>query len=156
MTILDAYAVLAVLRREAASEHVTKILRRGGASLTAIGLAEVIDRVIRLEHADADEAALDIAQLGLGDAVPTTASIAASAGRLRARHYHRIRCALSMADCIAAESARAMDRPLATADPSLLDVCHAEGIAVIPLPATDGAMWQPTGSADSRPPETAR
>jgi hypothetical protein len=45
-----------------------------------------------------------------------------------------------MADCIAAETARATHRPLATADPDLLDVCLAERIEIIPLPGSDGRL----------------
>ena len=49
-----------------------------------------------------------------------------------------------MADCIAAETARATRRPLATADPDLLDVCLAERIEIIPLPGSDGTTWSHT------------
>jgi hypothetical protein len=52
-----------------------------------------------------------------------------------------------MADCIAAETARTSGRPLATADPHLLDLCRAEGIPTIPLPASDGTTWTPTEDA---------
>jgi predicted nucleic acid-binding protein len=103
----------------------------------------VLDHLVRLAGADEDDAVLDLAQLGLLDALPVHADTGSAAGRLRARHYHRTRCAVSMADCIAAETARATGRPLATADPALLDVCHAENIGVRPLPASDGTMWRP-------------
>ena len=51
-----------------------------------------------------------------------------------------------MADCVAAEVARSIGRPLATSDPHLLDVCHAEKIALMALPGTDGATWTPRTS----------
>jgi predicted nucleic acid-binding protein len=70
-------------------------------------------------------------------------AVGAAAGRLRARRYHRIRCVVSMADCIAAETARATAQALVTSDPHLLELCHAEGIATLPLPASDGSRWTP-------------
>jgi hypothetical protein len=48
-----------------------------------------------------------------------------------------------MADCVAAETARATGHALATADPDLLDVCHTERITVIPLAASKGTTWSP-------------
>ena len=143
MTVLDAYAVIAFLRGEAAAEHVRPLLEDGLAVLTAVGLAEVLDHLVRLAKADEDDAVLDLAQLGLLDAVPVDAATGSAAGRLRARRYHRTKCAVSMADCIAAETARATGGPLVTADPHLLDLCHAEGITCVPLPASDGTIWMP-------------
>ena len=58
-------------------------------------------------------------------------------------HYHRSKRPISMADCIAVETARDAQRSLATADPDLLDVCHIEGIAYFVLPGSDGARWTP-------------
>jgi len=141
MTVLDAYAVIAFLRGEPAADRVRPILQSSTAALTAVGLAEVLDHLVRLAGADEDDAVLDLAQLGLLNAVAVDAATGASAGRLRARHYHRTRCPISMADCIAAETARNLDQPLATADPDLLTVCHREGIPRTPLPGSDGTIW---------------
>jgi predicted nucleic acid-binding protein len=147
VTILDAYAVIAFLRGEPAAAQVQPLLEDGSGALTAVGLAEVLDHLVRLVGADEDDAVLDLAQLGLLDALSVHAYTGSAAGRLRARHYHRIRCAVSMADCIGAETARATGQPLATADADLLDVCHAESIATRPLPASDGTTWKPSTSA---------
>lgn len=144
MTVLDAYAVIAFLRGEPAADHVRPLLEAGDAALTAVGLAEVLDHLVRVAHADEDDAVLDLAQLGLIDAIPIDAGTGNAAGRLRARRYHRTRCPVSMADCIAAETARATRRPLATADPDLLDVCLAEWIEISPLPGSDGTTWSQT------------
>lgn len=141
MTVLDAYAVIAFLRGEPAADHVRPLLEAGDPALTAVGLAEVLDHLVRLAHADEDDAVLDLAQLGLIDAIPVDAGTGNAAGRLRARRYHRTRCPVSMADCIAAETARATRRPLATADPDLLDVCLSERIEIIPLPGSNGTTW---------------
>lgn len=146
MTVLDAYAVLAFLKGEAAAKDVKALIGVADSTLTALSVAEVLDHLVRLSGADEEDALLDLAQLGLLDSVPVDAMTGASAGRLRARHYHPTRCHVSLADCVAAEVARSRAQPLATADPHLLDVCHAEGIAVTVLPASDGSRWAPPES----------
>lgn len=144
LTILDAYAVLAFLRNEAAASEVETLISAGGTALTAVGLAEVLDSLIRISGADEEDASLDVAQLSLDDPVPIDEKLAASAGRLRARRYHRTRCAVSLADCLTVEAARAQHRSLATSDPALLDVCHEEGVVVIVLTGSDGTRWTPS------------
>jgi PIN domain nuclease of toxin-antitoxin system len=143
LTVLDAYAVLAYLKGERAANEVRPLLGLADSSLTAVGVAEVLDHLVRLSGADEEDAALDLAQLGLIDGVSVDATIGAAAGRLRARHYHRTRCQVSLADCVAAEVARSLRQALATADPHLLDVCHAEGIALTVLTASNGSRWAP-------------
>lgn len=143
MTVLDAYAVLAFLKGEAAAPDVRVMLAGRNASMTSLGVAEVIDHLVRVAGADEEDAALDVAQLDLLDGAVVDAPLGLAAGRLRARHYHRSRCAVSLADCVAAEAARSSSRPLATSDPHLLDVCHAEGIGVVVLPETNGSRWTP-------------
>lgn len=141
MTVLDAYAVLAFLKGEAAASQVRTLFGRADATLTAVGVAEVVDHLVRVVGADEEEVMLDLAQLGLVDGLPVDAPLGAAAGRLRARHYHRAHRAVSLADCVAAEVARLVGRPLATSDPHLLDVCHAERIDVVVLPGSDGTTW---------------
>jgi predicted nucleic acid-binding protein len=143
MTVLDAYAVITYLRGETAALEVRPLVDANDAVLTAVGVAEVLDHLIRLVSVDEEAATLDLAQLGLIDGVVVDSSIGASAGRLRARRYHRTRCAVSMADCIAAEVARSRTEALATSDPHLLDLCHAEGIGTLVLPGSDGSRWAP-------------
>jgi PIN domain nuclease of toxin-antitoxin system len=143
VTILDAYAVVAFLRDEPAAPEVRPLLEAGGTALTAVGLAEVIDHLVRLAGIDEEEAMLDLAELGLLDAVAVDSKVGIAAGRLRARHYHRLRCAVSMADCVAAEVTRAQNDSLATSDPHLLDVCAIESIKVIVLPGSNGSRWTP-------------
>ncbi len=143
MTVLDAYAVIAYLREEPAAREVQPLLEGGDAVLTAVGIAEVLDHLVRLAGSDEEQAALDLAQLRLMEGIVVDSSLGLGAGRVRARHYHRSSCAVSMADCIAAEAARRTERALATSDPHLLDLCHREGIAVIPLPGSDGTRWNP-------------
>lgn len=142
--VLDAYAVLAFLKGEAAAAEVRVLLAAGDASLTSLGVAEVLDHLVRVAGVHEEDAALDIAQLGLLNGVEVDAAVGMAAGRLRARRYHRIRCAVSLADCVAAEVARSQSRRLVTADSHLLDLCHAEGIAFEVLPAVNGSRWSPT------------
>ena len=143
MTILDAYAVIAYLKAEPAAPEVRPLLDSGDARLTAVGVAEVLDHLVRLAGAHEEDAALDLAQLGLLDGVIVDSDLGLAAGLLRARRYHRSRCAVSMADCIAAEAARQATTGLATSDPHLLDLCRVEGISAIVLTASDGTRWAP-------------
>jgi predicted nucleic acid-binding protein len=144
LTVLDAYAVLAYVKGEPAGVHVRALLQGGDAALPSVGVGEALDHLIRVVGADEEEAALDLAQLGLLDGLLVSADVGAAAGRLRARRYHRSRCAVSLADCVAAETARWRAEPLATSDPHLLDVCQADGIARLVLPQSDGSVWSPS------------
>lgn len=146
MTVLDAYAVLAYLKGEVAAAEVRALFEDAAETLTALGVAEVMDHLIRIAGADEEDAVLDLAQLGLLDGRPVDSTLGIAAGRLRARHYDRRRCQVSLADCVAAEAARAGGEALATADPDLLDVCHAEGIAVVVLTGSAGTRWAPPQS----------
>lgn len=66
MIVLDAYAVLALLKGEPAAQQVRELLSPGHeARLTSLGVAEVVDHLVRLAGATEDDAALDLAQLGL-------------------------------------------------------------------------------------------
>lgn len=144
MTVLDSYAVLAYLKDEPAATEVRPLIDGDNASLTALGVAEVLDHLVRLVGAEEEEAVLDLAQLNLLDGIPVDSATGVAAGRLRARRYHRRRCPVSLADCVAAEVARSSEAALATPDPHLLDVCHAEEIALIALPGSTGSRWSPT------------
>ena len=92
MTILDAYAVLAFLKDEAAAPEVEVLIAGGGTAMTALGMAEMLDHLIRLGGANEEDASLDLAHLGLDPPVVVDDSLAAAAGRLRARSYHRANC----------------------------------------------------------------
>ncbi|HEY3926139.1 MAG TPA: PIN domain-containing protein [Acidothermaceae bacterium] len=142
--MLDAYAVIAFLRDEPAADEVASLLRSDDASLTSVGLAEVVDHLVRLAGFDEEEVLLDLTELRLNDCVAVDSRAGGQGGRLRARYYHRTRCAVSMADCIAAAIARDRSVPLATSDSHLLDVCQADSIDVIALPRSDGTRWTPS------------
>lgn len=140
--IFDASAVLALLKGEPAAASVQRLLEAGqAAALTAVGVAEVLDHLVRLEGATEEDAALDVAQLGLAEAIPVDAGLATCSGLLRARHYHPSTRAVSLADCVAAEVARAEGSALVTADPRLLELCRDEGIETVVLPDSRGRRW---------------
>ncbi|KAA0232584.1 MAG: hypothetical protein JJLCMIEE_03345 [Acidimicrobiales bacterium] len=142
MIVLDAFAVLALLKGEPAAGPVRLLLDGDqDASLTALGVAEVLDHLVRIVGASEEDAALDLAQLGLTEPDPLEAAVALQAGLLRARHYHRRDRAVSLADCVLAEYARAAPAPLASSDPQLLSMCRDEGIDVVPLPDSQGRTW---------------
>ncbi len=139
MTVLDADAVLAFLKDEPAASAVVNFLDTG-AALTVMGVAEVVDHLVRVVGVDEETAVLDLAELGLLDGIPIDPVTGLHAGRLRGRHYHRTNCAVSVADCVAAAAAE-RSGPLVTSDPHPLDMCVAERIECTPLPGSDGSMW---------------
>ncbi|MHB2024971.1 MAG: PIN domain-containing protein, partial [Mycobacteriales bacterium] len=129
---------------EPAAAVVQPVLESGDAALTALGIAEVVDHLVRVIGVNEEQAVLDLAQLGLLEGHPVDAELGLAAGRLRAKHYHRTRCPVSMADCVAAVLARRLSQQVLTSDPHLLDVCSAEKIELIALPGTDGSIWTAT------------
>ena len=142
MILLDAQAVLAFLKDEYGAAQVEQLIEReDGKRLTLLGVSEVIDHLVRVSGIPEDEAIASLADLPLASPPPIDIELARQAGLLRARHYHRRTRAISLADCVAAETARRLGASLATADPALLDTCAAEGIAVIPLPDSQGDVW---------------
>jgi PIN domain nuclease of toxin-antitoxin system len=144
VTVLDAYAVIAALLGEPAAPEVAVMLRADEpAQLTPLGVAEVLDRLVRVAGLDPEELILDLAELGLADPAALDSAVATRAGLLRPRRYHRTRSAVSLADCVVVEVAREHDAAVATSDPHLLDVSSAEGIAVVALPNAAGERWSP-------------
>ncbi len=147
MIVLDAYAVIGLLRNEPVADEVRDLMESGmPAWLTPLGVAEVIDRRVRLDAVDPRAVVLHLAKLGLSDPAPLDPQTAARAGALRARHYHRTARSVSLADCVHAELARAAGAKVATSDPHLLDLCADENIQTIPLPDTRGHRWTPAGT----------
>ena len=139
MSVLDAYAVIAYLRGEACADEVAALLRDRTA-LTAVNATEVVDQLVRVFGRDPDDVHADLALLASAGMTvrSVSAELGLEAGRLRARHYHRQRRAVSLADCIAAAAALDEDRPLATSDPALAALVRDEGGRVHALPGSDG------------------
>lgn len=142
MIVLDAFAALALLRNEPAAAQVQDMIERDEeATITLLGVAEVLDRLVRLDGLSERDAAFSLERLPLAEPPVLDATLATSAGLLRARYYQRRTRSLSLADCVAAETARRLGASLATADGPLLDTCTDEGIEVIALPDSAGRVW---------------
>ena len=140
MTVHDAYAAIAYLRGgEAASGQVRELLR-APTVLSAVNAAEVIDQLVRIDGNDPDEVEIRLATLEVGGMMiaPATHSQAVAAGSLRARHYNRRTCAVSLADCFAAATALDHGGSLATSDPHLSALVQAEAGTVHYLPEVSG------------------
>lgn len=141
MTALDAYTVVAYLCNEPAADAVEPIITRPSV-VSALNLAEVADRLMRVHDWDPDAlySTFAIMEHAGMRVLPVTDDLAIDAGLLRARHYHATRCAVSMADCVAAATALREKVPLATSDPALVAMMRAEGGEVLPLPDSRGSM----------------
>ncbi|MGH3712103.1 MAG: PIN domain-containing protein [Micromonosporaceae bacterium] len=141
MTVLDAYALVAYLRGEAAANEVAALLRTP-TTLSAANAAEVLDQLTRVYGRDADDVHADLALLANAgmELAPVTADIGLFAGRLRARHYHRQHMAVSLADCIAAATALSEQQSLATADPALAALLRTEGGKIHGLADSSGRL----------------
>lgn len=133
--MLDAFAVLAVLRNESASNEVEALITEG-AVVSTVNVAEVLDRLCRTGTPH-DEVTADFAELD-ADIVHPPADVTVEAGLMRARNYHHRKRAVSLADCMAAAHAIHLDVPLATADGPLIQTVRAEGGSVVLLPDTRG------------------
>lgn len=138
MATLDASALLALLHDDSGAAEVAELLRDPATHsvISAMNLAEAIDIAARVQAIDADavHGAIDLVLRGGLHVVPVTEDLARAAGSLRARRYQRRRAAVSIADCIALETARADGSPLVTSDRALVEVCRLEGVGVIALP----------------------
>ena len=115
-------------------------LLRSPTALSAANYAEVVDHIMRRSGLDADEAEVRmrlLAEAGT-QVVPVDDQIASRAGALRAEHYERSTCAVSLADCCALATSLDLGVPLATADPALAAVARSQGCEVVALPDSRG------------------
>jgi predicted nucleic acid-binding protein len=142
VTLLDAYALIALAANEPAAGDVERILRRGQASIVVLNLAEAID-VCRRRHGLGSAEIRDVIEpLFLERSLTTVVSEerhAWDAAELRTTHYDRKTRALSMADCLLLAHAGQEDAEIATADRSLAAVARVEGVTVVALPDSAGA-----------------
>ena len=139
--MLDAYALEAFLNLEASAPIVRDLILSGEQVLiTAVNLAETADRMIRLNGATRDELESDVVSLGITVTGVDTA-VGFDAAALRAKHYHRTRRAVSVADCCAAAVTLDRDATLVSSDPALLGLLHDEGGRYLALPGSAGEVW---------------
>lgn len=133
--LLDAYALIALLADEPAADDVETLVRRGGAAITAVNLAEALDVLQRVEgiareRLDELTGPLLAERIKL---VEVDERIARAAADIRARRYHRTRAPISLADCLLLAATGASDA-LATADQPLIRTARAEHVRVVTLP----------------------
>jgi PIN domain nuclease of toxin-antitoxin system len=142
-TLIDASALIALLGAEPAADEVREMLSRG-AAMTTLNLAEAVDRLKRRYDLEIERTrpviegllAKSLMLLPLGPAQ------AWRAGEIRAAHYHRSRCPISLADAVLVASAPA-DARIASSDGTLLTVATSEGIATTALPDSKGRRAGP-------------
>jgi predicted nucleic acid-binding protein len=131
LTVLDAYALVALLADEPAADEVASLLAEGGCAVTHVNLCESVYVLHRAYGIGIEESRPVLAPL-LSEHVRQLAS------ELRIRHYDRRVRPLSLADCVLIAAAGDGDR-IATADAPVAEAARAEGIAVVPLPDIAGA-----------------
>jgi ribonuclease VapC len=142
--LLDASALIALLRNEPGASTVESILRdEGPASITTFNLAEVIDVVCRRGNRDPSVVRSAIGTLDpVLTVLPVDEELALRAGALRARCYHRDRQPVSIADCVLVSAARDGDS-VASSDSATLAVAASEGVGTRPLPESAGRLPKP-------------
>jgi PIN domain nuclease of toxin-antitoxin system len=131
-TLLDAYALVAFLAGETAAPDVRRLLESHECAIPVVNLAEAGQSVIRRHAMGRDQLEAVVASLPLA-VVPLSEAHAWRAAELRARHYQRRESDVSLADCVLVSVATRADR-VATADPGVLRMAEAEGVATVELP----------------------
>jgi PIN domain nuclease of toxin-antitoxin system len=137
-TLIDASALIALLGAEPAAGEVQELLTRG-AAMTTVNLAETIDRLRRRYDLEAERIRPVIEGL-VGDSLMLLSLEPAQAwraGEIRAAHYHRSRCPISLADAVLVACAPAGGR-IASSDGPLLAVAATAGVATVALPDSKG------------------
>lgn len=117
------------MKDEPAAGEVEGLVRQG-VGMAAVNLAEALDVLGR--HDGVPPARLrELVQpllVGPITVLSVTARHAWRAAELRRRHYHRRTCPVSLADCFLLAVCSG-EHELATADPDVLRVAEAEGVA---------------------------
>ena len=142
MTILDAAGVISLLANQPAANQVADLLGSGDTAITAVNLAEVVDKFERIRGYPRQhvlDAIQQLADAGL-TILPVEDQDGRRAGALRAEHYHHRRQAVSLADCVALAMAINRDARLATSDHVLADLARQLDIELVPLPNSAGQL----------------
>ncbi len=142
-TLIDASALIALLGAEPAAGEVQEMLNRG-AAMTTVNLAEAVDRLKRRYGLDVERTRPVIEGLLEKSLtlLPLGPSQAWRAGEIRAAHYHRSNCPISLADAVLVASAPVGGR-IASSDGPLLTVAASEEIATVALPDSKGRRAEP-------------
>ncbi len=139
MTLLDAYALIAMVTGARAEHEVRAILDTGTAAIATLNLAEALDVLERVHGVAREDVDAIITPL-LGAVIrvlPVGLETARRAAAIRAEHYHARTRRLSMADCVLIASAGEGDS-VATADSDVLAVAPLLGLEPVELPGEAG------------------
>ena len=142
MTLLDAYALVALAAEEPAAEEVEERLREGTCRVVVVNYAEAVDichRVHGFSHDRIRGVFEPLVLAGIVDLVQSTGSHAWKAAEMRGRYYHRKDAPLSMADCILLAHAVMDGDEIMTSDPPMAQVARSEGLVVHALPGSTGS-----------------
>jgi len=114
--------------------------RRPPPSISAVNLAEAVERLVRIHgHGESDvRDRIDWLLASGMEVEPVWLGIARSAASIRARQYHRQRAPISHADAVCLATAIALDTDLATSDRDLARVAAWLGVQVVALPDSSG------------------
>lgn len=140
MIILDAYAIVALMADEPASESVAELIEQGDCALSAVNLAEAADVLERSHGIETSVTRSAITTLKSGSLLilDVDERRAWRAAEVRAGYYQRRGAEISLADCILLASARPGEDSVATPDPPVLRIAGELGIETIPLPDSAG------------------
>jgi PIN domain nuclease of toxin-antitoxin system len=136
-TLLDAYALIAFLQDEPAAAQVASLISHGDSAISTVNLAEAGQRMLRHHDVTIGELQELVSSMPIS-VVPFSHAHAWQAGWIRAEYYRRRRIEISLGDSCLLAVAAPVDR-VATADPAVLLVAEAEGIATVALPNSGGA-----------------
>jgi PIN domain nuclease of toxin-antitoxin system len=135
MTILDASAVIALLRAEPCGYQVRDILsQRRSAALLTVNRVEVVRVLLRqgVPRSRLTGALMDLEDAGV-EQVPLDAATADLAGELRAANYRKRNSPLSLPDCCALAYAKRQGGTLVTSDTDLGATAVTEDVQVVVL-----------------------
>ena len=134
LTVLDSSALLVLLLNEPARDAV-EVLIHSRPLISAVNLVEVIDRLVRGEGIDAEDAndAVDLLIVAGLEVQPFWLPDARNAAAIRARFYHRSKAPLSLADCVCIATALRQHADLATTDGALARAAREVGVSVTEL-----------------------
>ncbi len=140
MIVLDAYAIVALMADEPASEPVARLIDSGACALSVLNLAEAADVLERLHGIET--AVTRSAMTTLMSAPIRILNVdercAWRAAELRAAYYRRRGTEISIADCVLLASARPGMDAVATPDPPVIRIAGELGIEVVSLPDSSG------------------
>lgn len=139
MILLDANALIALLRDEPAASEVEGLLHARECATPASCLTEVVDRLIRRGAVPPEKVVDRVepligAKLGI---LPIENRVAWWAGEVRGLHYARGDADLSLADCLLLAAA-GPDDEVATSDGAVARAARALDIGIVALPDSSG------------------